>query len=111
MDMMQTIVSHYIHNWNKANHKCQMLVRAKVLGRTKNGSTTKLVQGQSNTMEVKFAQLETLITIMVAHVNLLHLGQGMQKIKRMVNLLLWIQTQDIFVEATFQDQWPLMRIC
>ncbi len=52
-------------------------------------------------MEVKFAQLETLITSMVAHVNLLHLGHGRQKIKRMANLLVCFQTQDIIVEATF----------
>jgi len=32
MVMMRTIISHYIHSWNMANHKCQMPIRAKVLG-------------------------------------------------------------------------------
>jgi hypothetical protein len=30
---------------------------------------------------------------------------------RMANLLVWIRTQDIFVEAALQGQWPPMRLC
>jgi hypothetical protein len=35
--MMWTIVSHYIYNWNKANHKHQMPITTKVLGRARRG--------------------------------------------------------------------------
>jgi len=52
-----------------------MPIKAKVLGNAKRGKvqptkrlTTKPTQGQPNTMEVRFAQLEALITSMVAQV-------------------------------------------
>jgi hypothetical protein len=38
-------------------------------GMTNKGLTIKPIQGQFNTMEVKFARLEVLIINMVAHVN------------------------------------------
>jgi hypothetical protein len=35
MGMMLIIVSHFTQNYGKANHRIPMLIRAKVLGRTK----------------------------------------------------------------------------
>jgi hypothetical protein len=63
-------------------------------------------------MEVKFAQLETLVISMVAHVksNGLPLDKGRQGIKKMENILVWMLTQDIFVESIFKYQWPQMKI-
>jgi len=64
MNMTSIIVLHLTQNYDRANHKTPMLIRAKVLRwarRGKNGkvqpikgSATKLAQGQPNTMEARF---------------------------------------------------------
>ncbi len=75
MGMMVITISHLMLSYGKANHRTQMLVKAKVLEKARRGNVwptrvqpraTEPTQGQPNTMEVKFIRLEALVTNMVA---------------------------------------------
>jgi cytochrome c oxidase assembly factor CtaG len=85
-----------------------MLVKAKVLGRARKGKVL-LIKGRPpsqhkahpNTMDIKFAWLEALVTSMVAHMKSTTSGLGKAKDKNMTNHMVQMLIFRIFCGVGF----------